>query len=245
MIEVKNLKKAFGSQIVLNNLNLKIQKGAITVIVGKSGGGKSVLLKNIIRLLEPDSGSIVFDGVDLAKMPERKLKLYRAKFGVLFQEAALFDSWSVYENVAFPAIERKLFKSKKELDSAVMETLKLVKLEDIRHKMPSELSGGMKKRVGLARAIITKPDVIFFDEPTTGLDPVTSASIGSLILSMKQELGTTCFVISHDLELTRQIADFVGFLYNGKIEEFVDKESFFGSTNKHVVEFINAYRSIK
>ena len=241
MIKIENLKKSFDSQVVLDGVNLNIEDGKITVIIGKSGTGKSVLLKNIIRLLEPDDGKILYNEKDMTKLNEKELNKIRIKLGVLFQDAALFDSLSVFENVAFPIIERKIIKNRQKIKEEVKKTLGLVGLDEIYDKMPSELSGGMKKRVGLARAIITKPEIVFFDEPTTGLDPVSSMAIAHLIKNMQNELSTTCFVISHDLSLTFKIADNIGLLDEGKIIEFGDKESFLHSNNTLVKNFLNAY----
>ncbi|WP_022671297.1 ABC transporter ATP-binding protein [Hippea alviniae] len=241
MIEVKDLSVNFYNQKVLDELNLNIEKGKITVIIGKSGAGKSVLLKNIIGLLKPNKGSIIVEGKDITKIRYDELKRIRLNFGVLFQEAALFDSLTVFENIAFPLIERKLIKNKKELKDKVKEALSLVELHDIENKLPSELSGGMKKRVGLARAIITNPKIIFFDEPTTGLDPITAMSIAKLIKNMQQTLNTTCFIISHDLALTFKIADRIGFLHEGKIIEFGDAEQIKNSNNPIVKEFLESY----
>ncbi len=241
MIKIENLKKSFDSQVVLDGVNLNIEDGKITVIIGKSGTGKSVLLKNIIRLLEPDDGKILYNEKDMTKLNEKELNKIRIKLGVLFQDAALFDSLSVFENVAFPIIERKIIKNRQKIKEEVKKTLGLVGLDEIYDKMPSELSGGMKKRVGLARAIITKPEIVFFDEPTTGLDPVSSMAIAHLIKNMQNELSTTCFVISHDLSLTFKIADNIGLLDKGKIIEFGDKKSFLHSNNTLVKNFLNAY----
>ena len=244
MIKIENLKKSFDSQVVLDGVNLNIEGGKITVIIGKSGTGKSVLLKNIIRLLEPDDGKILYNEKDMTKLNEKELNKIRIKLGVLFQEAALFDSLSVFENVAFPIIERKIIKNRQKIKEEVKKTLGLVGLDEIYDKMPSELSGGMKKRVGLARAIITKPEIVFFDEPTTGLDPVSSMAIAHLIKNMQKKLSTTCFVISHDLSLTFKIADNIGLLDEGKIIEFGDKESFLHSNNTLVKNFLNAYNIV-
>lgn len=241
MIEIRNLKKAFGKQVVLNELNLNIQEGAITVILGKSGQGKSVLIKTIIGTLKPDYGEILYNGKNLLTMKLAEFNKVRIKFGVLFQEAALFDSMNVFENVAFPLIEHKLI-SKKELKDEVERVLSLVELEGVGEKYPSELSGGMKKRVGLARAIITKPEIIFFDEPTTGLDPIVSYSMAKLIRDMKSKLNTTCLVITHDLDVANLIADFIGFLDGGKIVEFDKKENFFKSNSPIVREFLDAFK---
>ncbi len=242
MIKIENLRKSFYSQNVLKGVNLDIDDGKITVIIGRSGSGKSVLLKNIIGLLQPDEGKIFYKNTNIANVSKKELNKIRMNFGVLFQDAALFDSLNVFDNVAFPVVERKLFKHKKEIANAVENTLRLVGLEGIDKKMPSELSGGMRKRVGLARAIITNPGIVFFDEPTTGLDPLMSESIANLIKNMQNKLSTTCFVISHDLSLTYRIADNIGLLDNGKIAEFSDKETFFKSDNKLVKEFLNSYK---
>ena len=241
MIRIEKLEKSFGKQIVLNNLDLNIESGKITVIIGKSGTGKSVLLKTIIGLMKPSSGKIIYDGKDIANMREKDLRKIRMKFGVLFQDAALFDSQNVFYNVAFPVIEHKMAK-KKDIKNVVKNALGIVGLESVEEKMPSELSGGMRKRVGLARAIITKPDIVFFDEPTTGLDPIMSRSIGILIKDMQRKFSTTCFVISHDLNLTLSIADTIGVLYEGKIITFEDRDSFLNSDNKLVVDFLKAYQ---
>ena len=241
MIKVKELKKSFYNQTVLNGVNLDIEEGKITVIIGKSGAGKSVLLKNIIGLMKPDSGSIFFYDKDITKVSYNELKQIRLNFGVLFQDAALFDSLNVFNNIAFPLIERRIVRRKSELKKKVKETLKLVELENIEDKMPSELSGGMKKRVGLARAIVTNPKIIFFDEPTTGLDPITSMAIAHLIKDMQMKLSTTCFIISHDLALTFKIADNIGFLHDGKIIEFGDKNTIKNSSNPIVREFLESY----
>ncbi|AEA34530.1 ABC transporter ATP-binding protein [Hippea maritima] len=241
MIVTENISKSFGKQKVLDDLNLTIEEGKITVIIGKSGAGKSVLLKHLIGLLKPDSGKIIFQDKDITRVSDKELKNIRLNFGVLFQDAALFDSLTVFENVAFPVIEHKLLKDRKKLKELVKETLSLVELENIEDKMPSELSGGMRKRVGLARAIITKPKIIFFDEPTTGLDPITSMSIAKLIKQMQEKLKTTCFIISHDLSLTFKIADRIGFLHNGRIMEFGDRHSIKNSKNPIVIEFLESY----
>ncbi len=241
MIKIRDLTKSFYNQVVLDKLDLDIQEGKITVIIGKSGAGKSVLLKNVIGLLRPDSGSIFFCEKDITKVSYDELKQIRLNFGVLFQEAALFDSLNVFNNIAFPLIERKIVKNRKQAEERVGKTLKLVGLEGIEDKMPSELSGGMKKRVGLARAIVTNPKIIFFDEPTTGLDPITSMAIAELIKDMQIKLSTTCFIISHDLALTFKVADNIGFLHNGKIIEFGDKNKIKNSTNPVVREFLESY----
>jgi phospholipid/cholesterol/gamma-HCH transport system ATP-binding protein len=242
MIKIESLKKAFDTQVVLDGVNLNIERGKITIIIGKSGTGKSVLLNNIIGLIQPDYGKILYNGENLVEFSKKQLNKIRMDFGVLFQDAALFDSLNVLENVAFPLVEHKIVKKKDEIKAKVLDTLKMVGLENIESKMPSELSGGMRKRVGLARAIITNPKIVFFDEPTTGLDPVSAASIAHLIKDMQRRLSTTCFVISHDLSLTFKIADNIGLLDSGKIVEFGTKESFLLSDNAIVKNFIDAYK---
>ncbi len=242
MIKVEELKKSFGAQKVLDGVNLTIEDGKITVIIGKSGTGKSVLLKNIIGLLKPDGGRVFYNEDDMIGASKKKLNKIRMNFGVLFQDAALFDSLNVFENIAFPVVEHRLIKDKRKIKESVRKTLELVGLGEIYDKMPSELSGGMRKRVGLARAIITQPEVVFFDEPTTGLDPVSSMAIAHLIKDMQTKLSTTCFIISHDLSLTFKIADNIGLLDNGKIVEFGSKESFLNSENKLVENFLKAYK---
>jgi len=237
------LKKSFGHQVVLNGVNLTIQEGKITVIIGKSGTGKSVLLKHIIGLMKPDSGKIFYKNTEMTSLNLRQLNKIRIKFGVLFQDAALFDSYSVFENVAFPVVEHRIVRGRKRIKEKVLQTLNLVGLSaDVVEKMPSELSGGMRKRVALARAIITNPSIVFFDEPTTGLDPVSSKAIALLIKEMQKNLSTTCFIISHDLSLTFKIADYIGLLDSGRVVEFAKKEAFINSDNPIVKEFISAYR---
>jgi phospholipid/cholesterol/gamma-HCH transport system ATP-binding protein len=216
MIELANVYKSFNGQKVLDDLHLKIAPSQITVIIGQSGGGKSVLLKHIIGLLRPDSGKIIVDGVDLCCLSEKELNAFRKKFGMLFQEAALFDSMTVGENIAFPLQEHTRL-PKQEIEAIVVSKLRQVGLRNVTHKMPSELSGGMRKRVGLARALALDPKIILFDEPTTGLDPIMCDAIDNLILETQQQTNATCVVISHDIESTFKIAHKVAMLYHGKI----------------------------
>ena len=218
MIKIIDINKSFNSKKVLNNTNLQIEKGRITVIIGRSGEGKSVLIKHIIGLLRPDSGEILLDGQDITKMTERELNEVRRRFGMLFQGAALFDSMTVGENVAFPLREHTEM-PETDLKKVVKEKLRKVGLKDIENMMPADLSGGMKKRVGLARAIAMDPEIVLFDEPTTGLDPVMSDNIATLILDTQRDLKTTYVVITHDIPLTYKIADKVAMLHEGKIVE--------------------------
>jgi len=216
IIKIRKLCKRFGTQDVLRELDLDIPKGMITVIIGKSGGGKSVLLKHIIGLIKPDSGEIFIDGINIVKEPEDKLNEIRKRFGMLFQEGALFDSMTIEENVAFPLVEHTKL-SQAEIKERTKEVLALVGLTGAEKKYPSEISGGMRKRAGLARAIIAKPDIILFDEPTSGLDPIMSAHIDNLIVEIQKRLNVTCIIISHDIQSTFRIAHKVAMLYEGKI----------------------------
>lgn len=216
IIKIRKLCKKFGNQEVLKELDLDIPKGMITVIIGRSGGGKSVLLKHIIGLLKPDSGEIYIDGIDIAKESDDKLNEVRKRFGMLFQEGALFDSMTIEENVAFPLTEHTKL-SHEEIEERTKEVLAMVGLTGAEKKYPSEISGGMRKRAGLARAIIAKPDIILFDEPTSGLDPIMSAHIDNLIVEIQKRLNVTCIIISHDIQSTFRIAHKIAMLYDGKI----------------------------
>ena len=216
MIEIINLCKSFNSHKVLDNLNLNINTGETTVIIGRSGCGKSVLLKHIIGILKPDFGQVLIDGKDVARMDEKELSALRLKFGMLFQGAALFDSMNVYENVGFNLIEHTEA-GKEEIDKAVQESLALVGLKGIENKKPSELSGGMRKRVGLARAICMKPHIMLYDEPTTGVDPIMGDSINDLIVGLHNKLKVTGIAVTHDMTSAYKIADRIAMMYNGKI----------------------------
>ncbi|MBN1843402.1 MAG: ABC transporter ATP-binding protein [Deltaproteobacteria bacterium] len=216
MIKLVDVHKSFNGQKVLDGLDLEIETGKITVIIGQSGGGKSVLLKHIIGLIRPDRGEILVEGVDITRLNDRRLNDIRKNFGMLFQDAALFDSMTVGENVAFPLNEHTRLK-RRQIDEIVRQKLLQVGLRDVAHKMPSELSGGMRKRVGLARAMALDPKVILFDEPTTGLDPITADAIDRLIVDTQKHTKATCVAISHDIESTFKIADAVAMIYQGKI----------------------------
>lgn len=237
MISFKNIHKSFGSQKVLNGLNLEIPAGKITVIIGRSGEGKSVLLKHVMGLIQPDSGSVIVDGVDVASLDDFAIKDIRKKFGMLFQNAALFDSMNVFDNVAFPLREHTNY-SAAVIASRVHEVLSMVGLKDVDYKMPSELSGGMRKRVGLARAITLKPQILLYDEPTTGLDPIMTDAVDMLILNTQKALGVTSVVISHDIEATFKIADKIAMLYEGKILLEGSPDIFKNSTNPIIRQFL-------
>ncbi|MBZ0201595.1 MAG: ABC transporter ATP-binding protein [Ignavibacteria bacterium] len=216
MIEIKNLKKRFGKNEVLRGVNLKIEEGKTTVIIGASGCGKSVLLKHIVGLLKPDEGSILIDGEDITKMNEKEIYKMRKKFGFLFQSAALFDSMTVGENVGIALVENTDI-PKPEILKTVSEKLRLVNLPGTENLMPSELSGGMRKRVGLARALSTNPQYILYDEPTTGLDPVTAETIDELMesVAMNEELKVSSIIVTHDIFTVYEIGDIVALMYDG------------------------------
>lgn len=216
MIEIINLCKSFNGHKVLDNLNLRINTGDTTVIIGRSGCGKSVLLKHIIGLLKPDSGHVLIDGKDVTRMNEKELNDLRLKFGMLFQGAALFDSLNVFNNVAFGLNEHSSV-SYKEKVKRVAECLSLVGLKDIEEKKPAELSGGMRKRVGLARAICMKPRILLYDEPTTGVDPIMGDAVNDLIIELHNKLKVTSIAVTHDMASAYKIADKIAMLYNGAI----------------------------
>ena len=216
-IKITNLKKAFGRKVVLDGVDLEVKKGESLVVIGGSGTGKSVLIKCIQGILVPETGSIKIDGNEIVGVNEKQKEEMHAKMGMLFQGGALFDSLSVWENVAFGLIENQKM-PKKEAKLAAINVLRQVGLApDVADLSPSELSGGMQKRVGLARAIATKPEIIFFDEPTTGLDPIMSDVINDLIIESVKGLGATALTITHDMASARKIADRIAMLYKGKI----------------------------
>ncbi|MCL4477723.1 MAG: ABC transporter ATP-binding protein [Deltaproteobacteria bacterium] len=236
-IDIKSLKKSFGSHIVLDGIDLTIEDGKTTVIIGQTGCGKSVLIKHIIGLLKPDDGQILIDGVEFTNMKGKEFSNIIKNFGVLFQNAALFDSMTTGENVAFPLIEHTKL-SKKEIDKKVEEKLAIVGLKGVEQLYPSELSGGMKKRVGLARAIALDPKMLIFDEPTTGLDPVMSDTIDNLIVDTQKHLGVTSIVISHDIQGTFKIAHRIAMLYKGKVVLYGSPDDFKNTENPIVRQFL-------
>jgi phospholipid/cholesterol/gamma-HCH transport system ATP-binding protein len=215
-IELKNVSKRFGRLVVLRHLELAIEKGESIVVIGASGTGKSVLLKHIVGLLRPDEGEVYFDGNRVDHLPERELMTIRERFGFLFQMGALFDSLTVEQNVAFPIVEHTN-KSGEEISNLVDEKLRLVGLPEVKKKMPMELSGGQRKRVALARAIALSPEVILYDEPTTGLDPVRSDVINELILKLQRELKVTSIVVTHDMASAFKVADRIVMLHEGRL----------------------------
>ncbi len=239
MITIKNLRKSFNGFEVLKGVNLIIPENKITFIMGQSGTGKSVLLKHIVGLLKPDSGEIWFENKDITKLSEKELQKIRKKIGFLFQEGALFDSMTVEENVAFP-LKEHLHLSKKEIRKKVDELLSAVGLLEAKHKYPSELSGGMKKRAALARTLALNPQIILFDEPTTGLDPILQNAILDLIKNLKDHFNLTCVIVSHDLPLALKFADYIAFLHQGVILEEGTPEDIKNSENPFVKKFIES-----
>ncbi|MBI1910706.1 MAG: ABC transporter ATP-binding protein [Deltaproteobacteria bacterium] len=237
MIKIINLKKAFGPKQVLDGVNLEIEKGKITVIIGRSGEGKSVLLKHIIGLLKPDEGKILLDGQDITAMSERDFSEVLKRFGMLFQGAALFDSMSVAGNVGF-ALKEHTDMNDEDILKIVREKLNRVGLANVEDMMPADLSGGMKKRVGLARAIVMDPEIVLFDEPTTGLDPIMSDSIADLVLDTQRALKTTYILITHDIPFTYKIADKIAMLHEGRIIEEGTVEEMKANQNPILRQFL-------
>ncbi len=237
MIEIRGLCKRFGSKVVLDGIDLSVPEGKNTVVIGGSGTGKSVLIKCIVGLLPSDAGEILVDGEDVTRMREADLVRIRRKFGMLFQGAALFDSLTVGENVAF-ALRRLRLVPEGRIREVVEEKLALVGLRNIQHLMPAELSGGMKKRVGLARAIASEPRILLYDEPTTGLDPIMADVINDLIVSLREALGVTSISITHDMASAYKIADQIAMLYKGRIVEVGSPERIRGSANPVVSQFV-------
>ncbi len=243
MIKFVDVYKSFGQQTVLRGLNLHVPRGKITVILGRSGEGKSVLLKHTLGLLRPDKGCVSVDGQDLAALDAFGLNEIRKKFGLLFQNSALFDSMTVFENIAFPIREHKKLTGEA-LHKAVSELVAVVGLKpEVMHKYPSEISGGMRKRVGLVRAIALKPQILLYDEPTTGLDPIMTDVIGSLILKTQRSLEITSIVISHDIASTYAIADNIVMLHEGQILMEGPPENFKKATDPVIRNFFEGHAS--
>ncbi|MDD5691353.1 MAG: ABC transporter ATP-binding protein [Candidatus Omnitrophica bacterium] len=238
IIEIQKLNKKFNNSPVLNDLNLSISKGQTCVIIGRSGCGKSVLLKHIVGLLKPDRGKVLVNQKEVAALNELELSALRSKISMVFQGGALFDSMNVADNVGFSLIEHTHI-NQKELSERVEESLALVGLGGIGNLMPSELSGGMKKRVALARAICIRPEIILYDEPTTGIDPIAADSINELIRSLHDKLKVTSIVVTHDMKSAYHIADKIAMMYKGKIILEGTPKEIRESKNTVVHQFIN------
>lgn len=237
MIEIQNLSKSFDDHQVLEHVNLTIKTGETMVIMGRSGCGKSVLLKHIIGLLKPDEGTVLIDGADLSQLSGRELDTLRLKFGMLFQGAALFDSMTIYENVAFPLLEHTAMTTEN-IRRRVQECLQLVGLDKVDDLSPAELSGGMRKRAGLARALAMNPEIILYDEPTTGIDPIMGDIINDLINALRDRLKVTSIVVTHDMRSAYKVADRMAMLYNGTIVEVGTPEAIRHSKSALVQQFI-------
>jgi phospholipid/cholesterol/gamma-HCH transport system ATP-binding protein len=237
MIDVQDLHKAFAGTPVLKGINLKMWPGTTTVILGGSGSGKTVLMKHIIGLLKPDRGEVWVDGVEITHLQGRALQDERTKMGMVFQNAALFDSMTVFDNVAFPLREHSSY-SEKEIQKRVREKLAVVDLFNVEHKFPAELSGGMRKRVGLARAIVREPKILLYDEPTTGLDPLTTENVDDMIITARQRLSVTSVVISHDIGSAFHVGDNIAMLHQGHIVAEGPPATLRQSTDEHTRHFL-------
>lgn len=240
MIRVVDLHKSFGPKKVLRGVNLSVEKGETMVVIGQSGAGKSVLLKLIIGLLKPDRGEIFIDGQEITRLREEELQRVTRKFGLLFQGAALFDSMTVAENVRF-GLERHTSYPRQVIDQMVAESLARVGLSGVESLMPHQLSGGMKKRVGLARAIAYQPEIMLYDEPSTGIDPIRADAINELINKLKVEMGVTSIVITHDMASSYKVADRIAMLHEGQIIEVGTAEEIQRSPNPFVQQFIQGW----
>lgn len=237
-IQIEGLARSFNGHQVLRDVNLDVERGESIVVIGQSGCGKSVLLKHLVRLLEPDRGRILFDGVDIATLRGRQVTKMRSRIGMLFQSAALFDSLTVAENVGLGLKESRMY-SKDEIDNIVIEKLEMVRLGAASDKLPADLSGGMRKRAGLARAIASNPELLLYDEPTTGLDPITADLINDLIVELNRKLKVTSLAVTHDMVSAYKIADRIIMLYEGKVEFDGTPDEIRQSTNPVVRQFIS------
>lgn len=237
-IHIRELRKSFGPKVVLDGVDLDIAAGESLVIIGGSGTGKSVLLKHVIGLLRPDSGTIQVDGQAVETLGNREITEFRRKFGMSFQEGALFDSMTVWQNVAFP-LQRLTKMSHREIDQRVKECLAMVRLEGVEEKLPSQLSGGMRRRVGFARSVAHSPEILLFDEPTTGLDPVTTALIDEVIVDLNDRLKTTTLTITHDMESAFRIGDRIAMIHKGRIIASAPPQEFRNLQEPRVQQFIH------
>ncbi len=240
IIEIIGLTKAFGAHTVLNDINLKVSAGKTRVILGGSGSGKTVLMKHMIGLLKPDAGQVLVEGQDIVPLSRAALVEVRRNFGMVFQQAALFDSMNVFDNVAFPLVEHGNF-SEDEIRERVESKLKILGVLEAQHKFPADLSGGMRKRVGLARALVGDPKIVLYDEPTTGLDPITTANVDEMILEAKKNFSVSSVVISHDIASALRVADEVAFLYDGHIVEDTTPTELRKSQHPFVKKFLETW----
>ena len=240
-IVVEGLTKKFGSQTIWHDVTLTIPSGEISVMLGPSGTGKSVFLKTLIGLLKPNAGHVFIDGVDIANCSERKLYEIRKLFGVLFQDGAMFGSMDLYDNVAFPLREHTK-KSESEIRSIVMDKMELVGLVGAENKLPGEISGGMRKRAGLARALVLEPEIILFDEPDSGLDPVRTAYLNQLIIDLNAQINATFLIVTHDINTARTVPDNIGLLFHQHLAMFGPREMLLSSQEPVVAQFLNAQR---
>ena len=241
MIEIVDLHKSFGANKVLTGINLTVPQGSTLVILGGSGSGKTVLMKHMIGLLKPDAGQVIVDGEDVVPMGPEALERVRRKFGMVFQAAALFDSMTVFENVSFPLREHRKELTENQVRDLVHEKMAIFGLKDVDDKFPADLSGGMRKRVGLARAIVLEPKIVLYDEPTTGLDPITTDYVDEMILEAKKQLGVTSVVISHDIASAFNVADNIAFLYQGVIVDQGPPQTLRHSQHPQVKVFLSTW----
>src|SRR6202007_316279 len=237
-IEVSGLTKSFGSSRIWEDVTLEIPSGEVSVLLGPSGTGKSVFLKSLIGLLRPERGSIVIDGTDIIECSAKELYEIRTLFGVMFQDGALFGSMNLFDNTAFPLREHTK-KKESEIRDIVMEKLEMVGLADAGHKFPGEISGGMRKRAGLARALVLDPQIILCDEPDSGLDPVRTAYLSQLLIDLNAKIDATMLIVTHDIQIARTVPDNIGMLFRGNLVMFGPREVLLNSANPVITQFVN------